>query len=165
MEESISTSLLRMAGRAVAVLALVALGIQGVQNGSRNGMPEDARGPDSVSFPKHGTTSDLDEILNRYPDYLRFVLTVGRDVDRPTAQRLEKTYDALRKQDQVGAARFLRGLRFEMVQKLELLGLSESSVSTSSPVIRRWVAKYLPAWLREADEYLFRARTAAIARK
>ena len=44
-----------------------------------------------------------------------------------------------------------------MVQKLELMGTATASVSTSSPVIRNWVRRYLKEWYREADEYLFRS--------
>ncbi len=123
------------------------------------------RHPDAMSFPRLANTSDVDEVLNDYPAYLRFVLEVGKDKDKKTAERLDHVYSQLRQRDPNGAARFLRGLRFEILQKLELLGVSEESVSTSSPVIRRWIAKFLPTWYREADEYLFRAVTANVAKR
>jgi hypothetical protein len=151
--------------RSFAVLALVTLGTRGFVPAAPGALTAEERGPDSVSFPRHGATNTMEDILEQYSDYLRFALTVGRDVDRATAHRLEVTFEALRKQDPEGAARFLRGLRFEMLQKLELLGLPESAVNTSTPIMRRWIAKFLPTWAREADEYLFRARTASIARK
>lgn len=111
----------------------------------------------SLAFPTYDSTSDEGEILGDYPAYLNFVLEIGKTTDRGTAGRLAQTYLKLKKKSPVGAARFLKGLRFEMVTKLELMGVSPQSISTQSPEIRRWVGRYLKEWLREADEHLFRA--------
>lgn len=119
--------------------------------------PGDVRQPASLPFPRHQSSSDKSDILSEYPDYLRFVLEIGKDVDPQTAQFLSKNYQSLRKRDPSNAARFLKGLRFEMVQKLELMGMSPSSVSTATPSVRQWVKRYLKEWNREADEYLFRS--------
>jgi hypothetical protein len=115
------------------------------------------RGLASLPFPRHGATNDVDDILNDYQDYLKFAAAIGRDVDPSTTQKLLKTYDKLRARDRKGAARFLRGLRFEMVQKLEFMGISQKNVTTQTPAVRSWVRRFLKAWHREADEYLFRA--------
>ncbi len=79
------------------------------------------------------------------------------ETDEATAKRLAHTFENLKRRNPEGAARFLKGLRFEMVQKLELLGASPAQVSTRTPVYRKWVSRWMKEWLREADEHLFRA--------
>lgn len=111
----------------------------------------------SLPFPRLSATSDVDDVVSEYPAYLRFVVEVGKDIDPVTARGLQQTYDKLRRRDARGAARFLRGLRFEMVQKLEFMGINPQTVTTSSPVMRQWIGRYIKAWHREADEYLFRS--------
>lgn len=111
----------------------------------------------SSTFPQISSEDDTSDILRSYPAYLAFVLDVGRRTDANTAHRLEDTYGALRKRYPDAAAQFLKGLRFEMVAKLELMGASPSSVSSTSPEMRRWVTKFMRDWVREADEHLFRA--------
>jgi hypothetical protein len=111
----------------------------------------------------------MDDILKEYPAYLNFVLEVGKDVDHTGANRLSSTYQKLRHRSPEFAARFLKGLRFEMVHKLELMGTAPSHLTTQSPVMRRWVARYMKEWTRECDEHLFRsyavAAGLALARK
>ena len=51
----------------------------------------------------------------------------------------------------------MKGLRFELVQKVELMGKDSREISTSNPIYRRWIQKYLKEWVREADEHLFRS--------
>lgn len=109
------------------------------------------------AFPRAKAASDTDTVLATHTDYLRFVLEVGMDTDKATAQRLANTYENLRRRNPELAARFLKGLRFEMVQKLELLGASPAQVSTRTPTYRKWVSRWMKEWLREADEHLFRA--------
>lgn len=120
---------------------------------------------DNLRFPNHPVTNDVGDILDSYKDYLNFVLEAGRATDPATAKRLAEKYAALEKSDRTLAARFLRGLRFEMHQKLELTGLSARGVTTAQPGVRRWVGRFLAIWAREADEYLFRARAGKIARR
>ena len=119
----------------------------------------------AMEFPDVANTTDVDDVLSDYPAYLQFVLEVGRKVNPKLSARLEQRYTQLRKRDPQGAARFLRGLRFEMTQKLEMTGTNPSTVTTNNPSIRRWVAKFLPAWHREADEYWFRSFANPIARR
>jgi len=130
-------------------------------SGTARSSPQDVtqvdREPSSMAFPRLRETSDTDEILAQYPAYLDFVLEVARFRNPGMAKRLAYTYSQLRRRDPDGAAMFLRGLRFEMVYKLELMGASPGSISTRTPKIRDWVAKFLPDWWREADEGLFRS--------
>lgn len=126
-------------------------------SGNLSAAEEDLRELSSLAFPKHKVTSDVGDILSDYPDYLQFVLEIGDASDATLARKLRDTYQALRKRHPVGAAKFLKGLRFEMVQKLELMGANPKSMTTQNPDIRRWVTRWMKAWHREADEYLFRA--------
>lgn len=118
----------------------------------------------SMAFPQHRATNDQGDILDEYPEYLQFALTIGRDTNPRLASEIETRYRKLRRADEKLAARFLKGLRFEMVQKLELVGMSPKRVTTQTPALRRWVTKYLGAWLREVDEYQFRAYALAVSK-
>lgn len=139
-------------GAAVLAFAMCLVGATGKDSGTFS-----ERNVASLAFPTYESTSDEGEILGDYPAYLNFVLEIGKTTDRGTSSRLAQTYLKLKKKSPVGAARFLKGLRFEMVTKLELMGASPQSISTQNPEIRRWVGRYLKEWLREADEHLFRA--------
>jgi len=111
----------------------------------------------SMAFPQVGSESDTDDILTNYTPYLRFVLEVGNQTDSKTAKRLAQTFEKLRSHYPQGAALFLKGLRFEMVQKTEFMVASPASLNSSSPEMHRWVGKFMKDWLRECDEHLFRA--------
>ena len=111
----------------------------------------------SSNFPSVSVTYDTDEMLERYPVYLDFVLSIGKATEPEYSKKLANTYAALRKKDPRGAARFLKGLRFELVHKLELVGMNPAHVTTATPAVRMWVTRYIKAWYREADEYLFKA--------
>ena len=113
----------------------------------------------SMSFPNIEATSSRTEVLSLYPAYLQFVVDVGKTVDNANAGRLMKIYQILLQRSPNSAALFLKGLRFEMVEKAELMGRNPTQLSTQTPEIRRWVAKYMKEWVREADEHLFRAVT------
>jgi len=142
----------------VAVLVLVGLGglWQALAPTGIVGEVE-PRSLSSASFPQHGEATDVDGVLGQYRDYLSFVLEIGSQTDPRGAARLRQTYAKLVKRDPALAARFLRGLRFELIQKLEMLGFPPATVTARQPVIRKWVTRFLPAWHREADEYLFRS--------
>ncbi len=126
---------------------------------------ESTRQPNAMEFPKVREQSDVDDIIDDYQVYLKYVLEVGSQTNRKQAQRLDVLFRELKRRDEGQAARFLRGLRFEMVQKLEMSGMSPTSASTNNAHIRSWVNRFLPIWVRECDEYLFRARTNAIAKR
>jgi hypothetical protein len=119
----------------------------------------------AMPFPTTRETNDADDILNTYVVYLNFVLEVGRETNSAEAQRLADTYQKLRRVHPVGAARFLKGLRFEMTEKLQLAGIAPSNASSRSGEMHRWVNKFLRDWTREADEHLFRAVAIASARR
>jgi hypothetical protein len=124
-----------------------------------------ARALTSLDFPQHRLTSDTGDILSDYADYLNFVLAIGKTTNPREASLLAHKYEQLRKADPELAARFLRGLRFEMVQKLEFVGGTSARITTDTPFMRRWVAKFLRDWLREVDEYQYRAYSARIAKR
>lgn len=114
-----------------------------------------ARVPSSMAFPTYDRTSDVDDILDDYPAYLRFVVEASRN--NPRAQQLQRDYEKLAKVNPRGAAIFLKTLRSEMVHKLQLMNLPARRVSSADPRIRDWVEKFLPEWNREVEEHLFRA--------
>ncbi|MFM8315980.1 MAG: hypothetical protein ACKOA8_17005 [Deltaproteobacteria bacterium] len=117
----------------------------------------------SLQFPLVETERSTDDILDSYPVYLKFVIEVGQNVDRAKASRLVKVFELLKRKNPKGAALFLKGLRFEMIQKVDLMGKDPRDITTSTPEYRRWIAKYLNEWVREADEHLFRAYSASHA--
>ncbi len=123
------------------------------------------RQPNTMEFPKVGEQSDLSNILDDYPAYLKYVLEVGGQTNRKQASRLDYLFRELKRKDEAQAARFLRGLRFEMHQRLEMSGLASDKASTNNTAMRQWVTRFLPIWTREADEYLFRAKTNALVKR
>ncbi len=149
-----------------AKLTLIALAVFSTWGGfhsSTNG--HSSRELDAMDFPKVREQSDLDDILSDYDAYLKFILEVGNQTNRTQAKRLENLFTNLKRKDEAQAARFLRGLRFEMVQKLEMTGLSPERASTNNAAIRTWVTRFLPVWVREVDEYQFRSRTNALVKR
>lgn len=148
---------LTLHGLAITAFLVLLLGMSGSEVSQYGNDDSTMRSLSSLPFPRHEATKDEGDVLSEYPEYLRFVLAIGKDVDPSTSSKLAKTYEQLRKRDPRGAARFLRGLRFEMVQKLEFSGANLATVNTSSPEMRNWVRRYISAWYREADEYLFRS--------
>ncbi len=115
------------------------------------------RDPASLAFPLTREVENPNQVLASYMPYFHFVEAVGKKTDPEATKRLVHTFEALRKRDPNGAARFLKGLRFEMTQKLEFMGITASSVNSDTPEIRRWVGRFVKVWHREADELLFRA--------
>jgi len=112
-------------------------------------------------FPIVDTERSTSDILDSYIEYLRFTVEVGKNVDRNTTAKLVKTFESLKRKNPRGAALFLKGLRFEMLHKVELMGREPSDISISNTEYRKWVGRYLKEWVREADEYLFRAYSAS----
>lgn len=123
------------------------------------------RTPASRKFPQVREKKDQDDILEYYHAYLNFVLEIGNQVNRPVAQKIKMYYFNLKNATPHAAARFLKGLRFEILQKVQMAGMNPDELSTQSPEIKRWVTKYLPIWLREIDEHWFRAKTELEQRK
>ncbi len=114
------------------------------------------RDPASRPFPNVSPTSDVDDIIQDYEPYLQFVAAVGKDVDPKNARLLAQKWVVLKKSDKNGAARFLKLLKFEMDQHLQLTGGSSVRMHSDSPAVRKWVKRFIRDWYREADEQLFR---------
>jgi len=147
------------------ILLVIGLAVTNLYVQSLEEKIDSAREPNAMEFPRVREQNDVDNILDDYQVYLNYVLEVGNQTNHKQAQRLNALYRELKRRDEGQAARFLRGLRFEMVQKLEMSGMSPERASTNHVGMRKWVKRFLPVWVREADEYLFRARTNAIARR
>jgi len=111
----------------------------------------------SMRFPAVKSVFDTDEMLSDYQAYMNFVCEIGKRVDARNTRRLIKVYSSLRRRSPEKAALFLKGLRFEMISKADLMGVETSNLSTQTPEMRRWVARYMKEWVREADEHLFRS--------
>lgn len=107
----------------------------------------------SVPFPNVPEAEETDEILQTYPAYLQLILAAA---EKGPAEQLMKSFRALKKRSPSGAARFLKHLRFEMIEKLQLSGHSPKGLHSNSPFIQRWVSRYIRTWTRECDEELFR---------
>lgn len=116
-------------------------------------------------FPTAEETSDVSDILEDYLPYAQFVLEIGRELSPAQANKFATLYNQLKKRDKVMAAKFLKGLRFEMNEKVELMGAAPSSLSTRHPEMRKWVVKYLPEWNREIDERMFRSYSTALSQQ
>lgn len=116
----------------------------------------------SIKLPNLEATRNEREILKNYPAYLDFVLEIGNTVDRKSALRLRQIYTVLKKEYPTSAARFLRGLRYEIIHRLDFISKSGTQITTENPDMRRWVQKFIKLWLYEADEQLFRARSIAL---
>lgn len=119
----------------------------------------------ATTFPQVKTVYDTEDVLEKYEPYFQFVVEAGRTSDPKGTQRLVSIYSNLKKRSPEGAARFLKGLRFEMIHKAELMGISSLEVSSSDAKIRNWVGKFMKEWVREADEHYFRSFTPQLARK
>ncbi|NBX93537.1 MAG: hypothetical protein EBQ85_09945 [Proteobacteria bacterium] len=119
----------------------------------------------AVDFPSVKAQSDTDDILDNYRAYLDFVVAVGRQTDSSNTQKLEKRFAELEKRNPEGAARFLKGLRVELLDKAERLGRSYGRISSSQSEMRKWVSRFMKDWAREADEHLFRTASSELARK
>ena len=117
------------------------------------------------AFPHTPSHSDADSIIESYEEYLRFVLEVARTDNPSHSKLLHNNYRKLLQYDRAMAARFLKGLRFEMDHKLALMGKSPQAVTSRHPEIRKWVSRFIRTWIREADENLFRAVAIRAAEK
>ena len=158
-------SLARKKGGASLKFVLIGIATLLLSTGTAFGGSRDQiyRSLASVGFPIVNTERSSSDILDSYPAYLQFVVEVGKDLDRNNALKLVKIFDSLKRKNPRGAALFLKGLRFEMLQKVELMGREPKEISSSNSDYRKWVGKYLKEWVREADEHLFRAYSASKA--
>jgi hypothetical protein len=151
------------AAKRLAVVALIGLVLAitaaGGRGRAKHGYLPAERSVASQPFPRHPRLRDEDDILEQYRDYLVFVVSAARGSQPSEARSLMEQFQKLEKESPTNAARFLKGLKLELDQKVELMSVSPSRLSSSHPQMRPWIAKYLPVWLREVDEARFRAYT------
>lgn len=124
-----------------------------------SGIPTEpqTRHPDSMRFPQIEETRDEDDILESYPRYLEFVLECSKTSHWRSAKNLEKKYRVLRQYSPKAAAKFLVGLRFELIQKIQFSHMDARRLSSTNRSFRIWAGQNVSNWYREADEHLFRA--------
>lgn len=144
------------------------LGISTAAWGTTYGQHPSTSGTDrhlaSLPFPHVSEVSDTNDILDSYIVYLKFVTTVASDIDYRSSQGLGDKFKALRKRDPNRAAQFLKGLRFEMEQYLQLKAIPRARLHSDSGEMRRWVGKFVRVWHREVDEALYRAKANAFTK-
>lgn len=119
----------------------------------------------AMAFPNVGTARDTQEMLKRYQVYLEFVVQIGRTSDLASTQRMEAKFAELKRRNPEGAARFLKGLRFELLDKAQRLGKQETILNTQNAELIRWVGRFMGQWAREADEHLYRVYSSQLAKK
>ncbi|MFM8314969.1 MAG: hypothetical protein ACKOA8_11855, partial [Deltaproteobacteria bacterium] len=158
------SSVLRNGGRSLKLILLGTVTLL-LSTGTAFGVGETSsqvsRNLSSTQFPQVETEYSTDGILDSYPAYLKFVYEVGKDFDRNSSAKLVKLYESRKRRNPRQAALFLKGLRFELIEKVQLMGKDPRQISSSSPEFRRWIGKYLNEWVREADEHLFRSYSAS----
>jgi len=111
----------------------------------------------NMKFPTVARESDPEDWADSYEPYLQFVVQAGARVNQQQARQLFSTYKKLKARDSLRAGQFLKNLRYELVTKSELMGISKYSISAGHPEIIAWVRRFLPMWAREADEQMFRS--------
>lgn len=119
----------------------------------------------ATDFPLIRTAKSSSEMLKQYQPYLDFVVQVGKQSDLVNAQKLMVSFQKLQAHNPEAAARFLKGLRFEMMEKAQRMGRTESKLTSNNPEIRSWVGRFIEEWAREADEHLYRVYSSQIAKK
>jgi len=118
-----------------------------------------------TAFPQAGVARDTSEILKQYQVYLDFVVQVGKRADVNATKQLETRFAELRSKNPEGAARFLKGLRFELNEKAQRMNRRDVALNSQNPEIIRWVGRFMNQWAREADEHLYRVYSSQLARK
>ncbi|MFM8270478.1 MAG: hypothetical protein ACKN9V_09850 [Pseudomonadota bacterium] len=116
----------------------------------------------SLSTNGYASTSD---ILENYQRYFDFVVRIGNGVDASSTKKMVASFSELKKRNPEAAARFLKGLRFELVDKAERMGKKEISLGSQNPEVQKWVGRFMREWAREADEHLYRVYSTQIAKK
>jgi len=119
----------------------------------------------STAFPMVRTVRDSSDILNQYQPYFDFVVRIGNEVDASSTRKMIASFTELKKRNPEAAARFLKGLRFELMDKAERMGRREVSLTSQNPEIQKWVGRFIKEWAREADEHLYRVYSSQIAKK
>ena len=148
------------------IVAAMSYGVMGECSTLVGGAPLNAaREVASLRFPLVPAEQEEEEIVSKYVSYLKFVVAIGNEVDATNSRLLVQTYQKLSRYDRAAAARFLKGLRYELLQRIDFSGWNPRTVSTNSAEMRRFVARYLVVWVREADEHHFRSYSNQIANR
>lgn len=108
--------------------------------------------------------TETDQVIREYNPYLKFVLEIGQGTSHALSKKMEKNFSQLLATNPQLAADFLRGLQFEIEQKRQIMGASET-FSTQNTSVRQWVTRFIPIWEQESEEYVFRADTASLSKK
>lgn len=106
-----------------------------------------------LSMSRTGYASQAKDILKSHQPYLDLVVGIGQQVDPQNTQRMIQVFQQLRNRHPESAAKFLKGLRFEINEKMQRMG---STGYERNPQFRKWVSQYMKDWAREADEHLYR---------
>lgn len=118
-----------------------------------------------IAFPKTRTVRDSSDMLKTYQAYLDFIVWVGKRSHLSSTTRLEKAFQDLKNKNPESAARFLKGLRFEMMDKAERMGRNDGTLTSTHPEIQKWIARFIDDWAREADEHVYRVYSSQLAKK
>ena len=94
----------------------------------------------SMPFPQAREYQDVEDVLEYYPTYLAFVVKIGKTFDSKLTHRIAAAFLQLKKQDPESAAKFLKSLRFEIIQKQEIV----TGTRSNSSELRVWIHRYLP---------------------
>jgi hypothetical protein len=121
------------------------------------GSLENSREVASMKLPMVASTTNVGDIIDTYEVYLDFVCDSVKDSNPEQSKKLKSLFTKLKKKDEKAAARFLKGLRFEITQKVEFMSVGRKDLSSNSTLIQSWAKRYMANWIREADEQLFRA--------
>lgn len=111
----------------------------------------------AAAFPYAEKEDDYDDMLEDYQVYLNFVVSVGRRVNSRRARNIAQKFSKLKSQDPREAARYLKGLKYEMDHRRLLTRKSRRALGSGSRYTRRWIGRYLDNWENELDEALFRS--------
>lgn len=112
---------------------------------------------ESPSLPRLEALNDDKEILEAYPAYLTFVYQMGQSLDKEYSEKFKDSYLKLYDTETRLAARFLKGVRYEILQYLQTRNLSLEEASLKNRRFSKWLTRYLRVWVREADELRFRS--------
>ena len=119
----------------------------------------------SLAFPSVDEESDTDDIIENYEVYLRYLIDAGNRVSRSRTKRIAAKYTKLKSYNEDLAANFLKGLRYEMVHRVQITGVHPRRFHSRSSGARKWVGRFLRDWEQEIDEYLYRAYAFRLIRK
>lgn len=108
-----------------------------------------------------GYAADVESYIKNYQRYVELVAEVGKQVDPKNTRKMVRLFQVMKEKHPEAAMRFLRGLKFEIHEKSQRMGLPPS---VKNRHFRKWVSKYMKEWAREADEHLYRVASYELSR-